>query len=153
MTVINDASMRPADPSGADDLSHHLRTTIGRLYRRFRTERPEGGLGDTALEVLTFLDKNGPHTLTQLSEAAQVAPASMSQSVNRLTSAGYAIRTPDPTDRRKVLFSTTPEGAELSLAARILRNAWLEDHLRGLSPEDRKVLARACALLDDIAAS
>ena len=101
--------------------------------------------------MLTFLEKNGPHTLTQLSEAAHVAPASMSQSVNRLTSAGYAIRTPDPTDRRKVLFSTTPQGAELSLATRVQRNAWLEAQVRGLAPEDRNVLKRACALLDDIA--
>lgn len=73
--------------------------------------------------------------------------------MNRITSAGYAIRTPDPTDRRKVLFATTSEGAELSLAARILRNAWLETRLRGLSSEDRKVLAHACTPLDDIAES
>lgn len=147
----DDATGQPDGPIEVDDLSSRLRTTVGRLYRRFRSERPEGGLGDSALEVLTFLDKNGPHTLTQLSEIAQVAPASMSQSVNRLTSSGYAIRTPDPTDRRKVLFSTTPEGAELSLAARTLRNTWLETRLRGLSPEDREVVARACMLLDDIA--
>src|ERR1700712_3525736 len=89
-------------------LGAQVRSTVSRLYRRFRSERPEGTLGDTALEVLTRLYKNGPQTLTQLSDHDQVAPASMSQSVNRLTSAGYAVRTPDPDDRRKVLFSPTP---------------------------------------------
>ena len=43
---------------------------------------------------------DGPHTLTELTEQGHVAPASMSQSVNRLTSADYAIHTPDPNDRR-----------------------------------------------------
>jgi len=126
---------------------------VARLYRRFRSERPEGSLGDTALEVLTRLYKHGPQTLTQLSDHDRVAPASMSQSVNRLTSAGYAIRTADPNDRRKVLFSTTPAGAELAHAARIQRNAWLDAHLRALSPEDQNAIARACALLGDIADS
>jgi DNA-binding MarR family transcriptional regulator len=134
-------------------LSGQVRSAVGRLYRRFRSERPEGTLGDTALDVLTWLHKNGPRTLTQLSERAHVAPASMSQSVNRLASAGYAIRTPDPNDRRQVLFSTTPEGAELALAARYQRNAWLDGQLRALSPEDQNAIARACALLSGIAAS
>ncbi len=139
---------------GADaGLSAQVRSTVGRLYRRFRSERPEGSLGDTALDVLNWLYKKGPQTLTELSEYAQVAPASMSQSVNRLTSAGYAIRSRDPSDRRKVLFSTTPEGADLALAARAKRDAWLDAQLRALDPEDQDAIARACALLSAIADS
>jgi DNA-binding MarR family transcriptional regulator len=134
-------------------LGGQVRSTVWRLYRRFRSERPEGSLGDKALEVLTRLYKHGPQTLTQLSEYDQVAPASMSQSVNRLTSAGYAIRSPDPNDRRKVLFSTTPEGAELAVAARIKRHAWLDAQLGALSPEDQNAVARACVVLSKIAAS
>ncbi|MFG1923159.1 MarR family winged helix-turn-helix transcriptional regulator [Cryptosporangium sp. NPDC048952] len=134
-------------------LGGQVRSTVARLYRRFRSERPEGGLGDTALDVLTRLYKHGPQTLTQLSEHDHVAPASMSQSVNRLTSAGYAIRTADPNDRRKVLFSATPEGAELAHAARTQRNAWLDAQLHALSPDDQKAIARACVLLGTIADS
>ncbi len=142
-----------ADASGEAGLGGQVRSTVGRLYRRFRSERPEGGLGDAALEVLIRLHKYGPQTLTELSGYDRVAPASMSQSVNRLTSAGYAIRTPDPGDRRKVLLRTTPEGAELALATRAQRNAWLDAQLRALSPEDQDVIARACALLSTIADS
>src|ERR1700749_4961538 len=61
------------------DLGGQVRSTVGRLYRRFRSERPEGSLGDAALEVLTRLHKAGPQTLTELSELARVSPASMSQ--------------------------------------------------------------------------
>lgn len=134
-------------------LGGQVRSTVGRLYRRFRSERPEGSLGDTALDVLNWLHKNGPQTLTELSEYGHVAPASMSQSVNRLTSAGYAVRAPDPRDGRKVLFRTTGEGAELARATRTQRDAWLDTRLRALSDEDQQAIAHACSLLTSIADS
>jgi DNA-binding MarR family transcriptional regulator len=135
------------------DLGGQLRSAVGRLYRRFRSERPEGSLGDAALAVLSRLQKHGPQTLTKLSEYDRVSPASMSQTVNRLTSAGYAVRTRDPGDGRKVLFSATAEGDVLASAARAQRNAWLDVQLRALSAEDRAVIARAAALLSGIADS
>jgi DNA-binding MarR family transcriptional regulator len=135
------------------DLGGQVRSAVGRLYRRFRSERPEGSLGDAALEVLARLHKQGPQTLTQLSEQDRVSPGSMSQTVNRLTSAGYAVRTGDPDDRRKVLFSATAEGDELASATRAQRNAWLDQRLQALSAEDRAVIARATALLSRIADS
>ena len=63
-------------PAGAEeaDLGAQLRSAVGRLYRRFRSERPEGGLGDAALAVLTRLQKHGPQTLTELSEHDRVSP-------------------------------------------------------------------------------
>jgi DNA-binding MarR family transcriptional regulator len=142
----------PAEVEEAD-LGGQLRSAVARLYRRFRSERPEGGLGDAALAVLTRLHKHGPQTLTDLSEHDRVSPASMSQTVNRLTSAGYAVRTRDPDDRRKVLLSATAEGDELASAAREQRNAWLDRRLSALSAEDRAVIARATALLSSIADS
>lgn len=147
-TEANREHLGTTDEAG---LGGQVRSAVGLLYRRFRSERPEGTLGDTALDVLTWLHKHGPRTLTQLSEDAHVAPASMSQSVSRLTSAGYAVRTPDPKDRRKVLIGTTPEGAELALATRARRNTWLDEQLHALSPDDQRAIARACELLRDIA--
>ena len=146
------AKVAGADLGGAD-LGGQVRVAVGRLYRRFRSERPEGSLGDAALAVLTRLHKHGPQTLTELSEHDRVSPASMSQTVNRLTSAGYAVRTRDPDDRRKVLFSATAEGDELASATRAQRNAWLDRRLGTLSAEDRAVIARATALLSRIADS
>ncbi|MFB6851023.1 MULTISPECIES: MarR family winged helix-turn-helix transcriptional regulator [Streptomyces] len=142
-----------ARDDGGDDLGAEVRTAVGLLYRRFRSERPAGELGDVALEVLTYLHKRGPQTLTRLSEVGRVAPASMSQTVNRLTAAGYAVRTPDPTDGRKVLFTPTPEGHTVAGDAMDTRNAWLDGRLRALSAEDRAVIARAAALLTSIAES
>ncbi|MFI9273405.1 MarR family winged helix-turn-helix transcriptional regulator [Kitasatospora sp. NPDC052896] len=142
---------RPAAEIEDDDLGAQVRSAVGQLYRRFRSERPEGGLGDVALEVLTHLHKNGPRTLTDLSERGRVSPASMSQTVNRLTSAGYVVRSPDPRDGRRVLFSATEEGHRLGGATRTRRNAWLDEQLGALSAEDRAVIARAAALFSRIA--
>jgi DNA-binding MarR family transcriptional regulator len=103
--------------------------------------------------VLTYLHKHGPQSLTELSDQARVSPASMSQTVNRLTSAGYAVRTRDPRDGRKVLFTVTGEGDEIARAARAQRNAWLEDQLAALTAEDRAVITRAISLLGRIADS
>jgi DNA-binding MarR family transcriptional regulator len=149
---LEGAGVEGAGVEGAD-LGGQVRSAVGRLYRRFRSERPEGGLGDAALAVLTRLHKHGPQTLTELSGHDRVSPASMSQTVNRLTSAGYAVRTRDPDDRRKVLFTATAEGDELASATRAQRNAWLDRRLQALSAEDRAVIARATALLSSIADS
>jgi DNA-binding MarR family transcriptional regulator len=151
--VQKDATEGPPAPTEEADLGGQLRSAVGRLYRRFRSERPEGSLGDAALAVLTRLHKHGPQTLTELSEHDRVSPASMSQTVNRLTSAGYAVRTRDPRDGRKVRFVATAEGDELAEAARTQRNTWLDEQLRALSAEDRAVIARATALLSKIADS
>src|ERR1700749_3939741 len=122
------------------DLGGQLRAAVGRLYRRFRSERPEGSLGAAALEVLTGLHKYGPETLTGPRDLGRVSPASMSQTVNRLTSSGYAVRSRDPGDGRKVLFSATAAGHELADATRAQRNAWLDRQLHTLSAEDPAVL-------------
>lgn len=132
-------------------LEERLRSAIGRLYRRFRSERDDGALGDKALEVLTLLHKSGPRTLSELSQWDDVSPASMSETVGRLTSAGYAERSTDPADRRKVLIAATAEGGRLAGAAREKRRAWLAGWLDSLSPDDRLILERACELLDEIA--
>jgi DNA-binding MarR family transcriptional regulator len=77
----------------------------------------------------------------------------MSASVNRLTAGGYAVRVSDPNDGRKIFVSTTPLGAELAVSTQIQRNAWLDAQLGALSRDDQNAIARACALLSDIADS
>lgn len=139
------------DPLSPNQLGDQVRAAVGRLYRRFRNERPVGDLGDAAFDVLAYLHKSGPQTLTALSERAGVTPASMSQSINRLAAADYIRRVPDAGDRRKVWIEPTEVGAELAGTTRAIRNAWLEARLEGLAEEDRAVLARACALLLAIA--
>ena len=137
--------------AGLAELRLEVSTAVGRLYRRFRSERIDGDLGDAAMTILTLLYKEGPQTLKALSDHERVTPASMSQTVNRLTSAGYAVRQSDPDDGRRVLFRTTATGDLLVAEDRAQRHAWFEAQLRALGEDDRAVLARAAAILRTIA--
>ncbi|HEY0261190.1 MAG TPA: MarR family transcriptional regulator [Lacisediminihabitans sp.] len=141
--------------TGTDDgsLGAELRTAVGRMYRRFRSERTAGELGDAAISVLNRLQKHGPQSLKALSDHAHVTPGSMSQTVNRLTGAGYAVRIPDPTDGRRVLFETTQEGSRIAMATLARSIAWLDTQLDSLTPSERETLAGAASLLRRIADS
>ncbi len=140
-------------PIDVEALGTDIGAAVARIYRRFRSERVTGDLGDAATAVLTLLHKRGPLTLTALSEHERVTPASMSQVVNRLTSADYATRSRDPEDGRKVLFTATPRGSELAVATRVRRYAWLNAQLAALPEDDRATLARAATLFRQIADS
>ncbi len=75
----------------------------------------------------------------------------MSQTISRLTAAGYAVRSPDPGDGRRVLLAATEAGRLLARASRARRHAWLQARVAALGPDDRAVLARAAALLSEMA--
>ncbi|MFJ8894297.1 MarR family winged helix-turn-helix transcriptional regulator [Leifsonia sp. NPDC102414] len=149
----------PADPGfpadaglpADDDLGERVTRSVARIYRRFRAERTNGELGDAAMNVLGHLHRYGPATLTALSDHERVTAASMSQTVNRLVSLGYAIRAADPTDGRRVLFSPTAEGHRVAGEARARRHAWLDAQLATRTPEERVALAEAARVLWEMA--
>jgi DNA-binding MarR family transcriptional regulator len=134
-----------------DDLGQTLRSGVGRFYRRYRAERRSDELGDAALDVLAVVCKEGPATLTWLSEHQRVTPPTMSQTVNRLVDAGCLERRRDPSDGRKVLFAATPAGAALNAEVRGASLAWLDARLAELTDEERAILGRAGTLLQRIA--
>lgn len=146
-------SDKTSEPDSSTDLSAELRTAVGRVHRRFRSERLDGELGDAALSVLLQLRRFGPRGLTELSEHARVTPGSMSQTVNRLTEGGLAVRTPDPDDGRRVLFTPTPEGARLAAETNAPSVAWLDSQLDRLTAHERSVLLEASAIMQRIADS
>lgn len=133
------------------ELGQKLRPAIGRVYRRFRSMRPAGELGDVAMSVLSHLDREGPQTLSALSERDRVTPGSMSQTVNRLTAAGYAERSPDPSDGRRVLFTATAAGRALAEQSRVPMEQWLDSRLASLTDHERSVLDEAADVLFKLA--
>jgi DNA-binding MarR family transcriptional regulator len=153
-TTVGDQAT--SDETASDEtrrLGAELRGAIAQVYSRFRSVRPNGEIGDAALWALTQLDKRGPMALTELSMTAHVTPGSMSQTVNRLTRGGYVVRSRDPGDGRRVLFTATPLGRELAADTRSRRHGWFNAHLEALDPADRETLSRAAAILRVIAES
>jgi DNA-binding MarR family transcriptional regulator len=141
----------PANDDEIAELSARLRGAVGRVYRRFRTLRAHGELGDAAMAVLTRVRKAGPQSLTELSDEARVTPSSMSQTVNRLADGGYLERRDDPTDGRRVLFHLTDAGRGIEAEGIARSRAWFDGELAAATPADREALARAAEILLRIA--
>jgi DNA-binding MarR family transcriptional regulator len=67
------------------------------------------GLDRTAYRCLDILDQEGPMTAGRLAERARLSPGAMTALLDRLEKRGFARRTRDTNDRRRVLVEVTPE--------------------------------------------
>lgn len=67
------------------------------------------GLDRTAYRCLDILDQEGPMTAGRLAEQARLSPGAMTALLDRLEKRGFARRTRDTKDRRRVLVEVTPE--------------------------------------------
>ncbi|MEN2742560.1 MarR family transcriptional regulator [Microbacterium sp. X-17] len=135
------------------DLSSTLRVAVARLSRRLRAEKEDDELSDTQTSTLAFLVREGSGTIGRLSEHERVTPPSMNRTVNHLEQAGYVRRTADAVDGRKVIVVPTESGLRLVTETRRRRDAWLNQRLRTLTPEQRDTLAEAAAIMRGIADS
>ena len=133
------------------ELNHQLSTAIGRLSRRLRAEKAKGQLGDTQGSVLSWLVKDGPHTLRELSDREHVTPPSMNQTVNALAQLGYLVREQDPTDGRKVLLVATEAGIAVVRETRKRWHDWLASQVAELTPAERRTMLDASRILQQIA--
>jgi DNA-binding MarR family transcriptional regulator len=67
------------------------------------------GLDRTAYRCLDILDQAGPMTAGRLAERARLSPGAMTALLDRLEQRGFARRTRDTKDRRRVLVEVTPQ--------------------------------------------
>ncbi|WP_431219753.1 MarR family winged helix-turn-helix transcriptional regulator [Leifsonia xyli] len=135
------------------ELSGLLRIAVARLSRRLRAEKEDDELSDSQTATLAYLVSEGSGTIGRLSEFERVKPPSMNRTVNRLEAAGYVERTADAADGRKVVVVPTDRGIELVTVTRERRDAWLQQRVRTLSPEQRATLAAAAEIMQELADS
>lgn len=136
-----------------DEVGTELRRGVTRLYSRFRSERLEGEVPDSALLVLLALDKQGTMSLTSLADIARVTLGSISQAVRRLEELEYVVKSRDTTDRRRVLFALTAAGRHAVTASRTHRRDWLNGRIAELSATERATLTAAAPILIRLADS
>ncbi len=154
MSGVQGRGAAPTGPDPSPDdvaLAHDVQVAVLRLARRLRAQRRDLGLTLSQLSVLALLGRSGPMTLGDLAAAEQVRPPSMTRTVAALVELGLVDRTPSPRDGRQFVVSATPAGTELLAADRVRREEWLAERLRDVSPDERDVLRRAVAILDDVA--
>jgi DNA-binding MarR family transcriptional regulator len=67
------------------------------------------GIDDAAFRCLDILDQEGPMSAGELAERARLSPGAMTALLDRLEAKGYAARSRDTQDRRRVLVEVSPE--------------------------------------------
>jgi DNA-binding MarR family transcriptional regulator len=105
------------------------------------------GLSLTAAATLGRLQREGPARLTELAAAEGITQPSMTALVARLSAQGLVQRGEDPADRRAVVLSLTPAGADLLAQRRAARTTRLAPYLARLSPDDLRSIAPAMPAL------
>jgi len=138
-------------------LATALRISVSRLARRLRADRLSKGLepalSDTQLAALAALERHSAMTPGELADYEKVQPPSMTRVIAALEERGLVMREPHATDRRQVVLSVTGHGRDVVQQSRRLREAWLAQRLRELSPEERAVLRQAAPILEKLSQS
>lgn len=133
------------------DLAVDLRLACMRISRRIRFESTHV-VAPHQFSVLARLEESGL-TPRELADIERVSAPSMSRTVAGLVEAGLVSRHDDPLDGRQVIIALTRDGAKALRETRRSRDQWMLTRLRGLSAEDREVLARASEILGRVAAA
>jgi DNA-binding MarR family transcriptional regulator len=116
-----------------------------RISRRVRFESTDI-VAPHQFSVMARLEET-PRTPRELADIERVSAPSMSRTVAALVERGLVLRADDPTDGRQVILSLTPEGARTLKHIRRRRDEWMASRIKGLSTEEREVLARASEIL------
>ena len=138
-------------------LATALRISVSRLARRLRAERLakglEPGLSDTQLAALASLERHTAMTPGELADHEKVQPPSMTRVIAALEELGLVMRAPHATDRRQVVLTATARGREVVQQSRRLREEWLAQRLRELTPQERAALRAAAPILEKLSQS
>ncbi len=149
--------MTPQQTRSDAGLATELRISVSRLARRLRAERLakglEPGLSDTQLAALAALERHTGMTPGELADHEKVQPPSMTRVITALEERGLVTREAHATDRRQVVLTVTEPGKSVVQQSRRLREAWLAQRLRELTPQERQTLRAAAPILEKLSQS
>ncbi len=134
------------------DVATKLHAAAIRLLRAVRVVDAETGVSAPKLSALSVLVFAGPMSLTNLAQAEQVTPATMSKLVADLEAEGLVVKRTDYTDRRGLRIEVTAKGRALMEEGRRNRLAILQKRLAKLAPAERALLRDAAELMLRVAA-
>jgi DNA-binding MarR family transcriptional regulator len=100
--------------------------------------------------LLALLDELGPARVSVLAEADHCSQPTMTTALQRLESAGWARRVPDPSDARASLLSLTPAGRDTLEAIRGARARVLSPTLTSLDEDEVERLRDAATVIEGL---
>lgn len=139
------------EESDSNALAAQLRMAMIRLSRQARRQDPSQ-LSIAQVSALATIIHSGPLGVGQLAEIEGLPSPAATRLADRLEESGLIVRRANPSDRRGVHLSATDAGRELLARRKRVGNAWLAERISEFSSSDRKILERAVALLEYLAA-
>ena len=123
-----------------ESLTTLYREYLAALVLFHQSAAQAAGLGATDYQALNLLDLRGPLTPGALSAALGLTTGATTRLIDRLVAGGYAERSADPHDRRKITVTASVGRAEFeSLFAGVQRD--LGSYLGGLGADQLETLA------------
>jgi DNA-binding MarR family transcriptional regulator len=143
-----------SDSGSAAALAVDLAVAISRIRSRIREEAGETSRGITVsqLAMLRRLVDSGPMSASELAASEHVTQQAVAQRLALLTPFGYVQKTPDPTDKRRMLVEITAEGRALLDSLSTSGQNWLALAIQAVvQPAEIPDLRTAVELLDRLA--
>jgi DNA-binding MarR family transcriptional regulator len=132
-----------------EEMAARLRLTNTRLHRQLRREA-NVALTPSQGSALAAIEHHGKLTLGALAEHEGVSAPSITKIIGVLEEDELVARTPDPNDRRVSYVEATRKGTDLLDEMRRRKTAWLAGRIRQLGAEDRRRLAEAIDVLEEL---
>jgi DNA-binding MarR family transcriptional regulator len=117
-------------------IADRLRPVLLRVGRELRRETRDLGVSPEQVSLLVAIKYTPGIGVRELASRERVSPPALSNHIDRLEREGLVVRTPSPSDRRRVGLTLTEDGQRVLRKVRSRRTAWLVTRLKGLSPEE-----------------
>ena len=128
-------------------LANRLRPVLLRIARELRREIHSLGVTGGQVSLLIQIKKTPGITASALAESERISAPGMSGHIARLEAAKLIERT-RAADRRRIGLTLTEAGEKVLTTVRKRRTAWLSEHLKGLTDEERETIKAALPALE-----
>ena len=128
-------------------LANQLRPVLLRIARELRREIHSLGVTGGQVSLLIQIKKHPAITASELAEYEGISAPGMSGHIARLETANLIERT-RATDRRRIGLTLTEGGERVLVNVRKRRTAWLVEHLKELTDEERDAIEAALPALE-----
>ena len=141
----------PDTPPTASKCATRIRRSVSQLCRKLRPSFQRDGVSMAKLSVIGQINRVGRISPTELAAREGVKIQTLTRMLAELEVEGWLSRTPHEADGRQSWLSLTPMGRRRLVDAAKDSDAALARIIEAnLTAEDRRLLLRACALLDDL---
>jgi DNA-binding MarR family transcriptional regulator len=131
----------------SEETARKLHSAALHLMRYVRAQDVALGVPPAQLSALSVIVFGGKKSLSDLAQAEQVRPPTMSRIVDALVRDGLVRREADKTDRRSVAITATDKGVKIMHEGRNRREKRLLELLHGLTASEIDLLDDASEIL------